>query len=261
LLSKSGKKPDRADCFMTIGQPDYSIIIPAFNEAEFLPDTLTAVKTAQGVFPRRAGEVIVVDNNSTDQTAQIAHQAGVTVVFEPVNQISRARNAGAATAKGKYLIFLDADTIITPVLLGKTLEILDSGKISGGGTVLDVSAAKFLRVKILIRLWNFISRLRKLAAGLYLFCLRQAWQDIGGFDESVYIAEELIFSKHLKKWAKKQNMKFCILDIPIQTSWRKYQWFSYKTIVYHLVLGWFFKKDKNKCRLWYERKPAQRPNQ
>jgi glycosyltransferase involved in cell wall biosynthesis len=238
--------------------PHYSIIIPAFNEEEYLGGTLTAVKAAQSVFPHRICEIIVVDNNSTDNTAQIAKSFGATVIFEPVNQISRARNRGAKAAKGKYLIFLDADTLISPGLLGKTLEFLDTGKIAAGGTVVDDSQVKIPREKFLIHLWNFISRFRKLAAGLYLFCLRQAWQDIGGFDESVYIAEELIFSKHLKKWAKKQNMKFCILDIPIQTSWRKYQWFSYRTIVYSLVLGWFFKKDKNKCRLWYERILAQK---
>ena len=234
---------------------EYSIIIPAFNEEALLGSTLTSVKNAQSHFPNRIGEIIVVDNNSTDKTAQIAKSFGATALFEPVNQISRARNRGAKTAKGKYLLFLDADTLLSQELLGETLGILDSGKIAGGGTVLDNSVAKLPREKFLIRLWNFISRFRNLAAGLYLFCLRQAWLDCSGFDETVYIAEELILSKHLKKWAKKHNMKFCILDIPIQTSWRKYQWFSYRTIVYSLVLGWFFKKNKAKCRLWYERKP------
>ncbi len=235
---------------------EYSIIIPAYNESALLGKTLQTVKDAQSRFPTRTGEIIVVDNNSTDNTADIAKSFGATVVFEPINQISKARNRGAKSAKGKYLIFLDADTLMSQELLGKTLQILDSGNFVGGGTVIDDSAAKLPREKFLIRFWNSISRFRNLAAGLYLFCLRQAWQDCGGFDETVYIAEELILSKHLKKWAKKHNMKFCILDIPIQTSWRKYQWFSYTTIVYSLVLGWFFKKNKAKCRLWYERKPT-----
>jgi len=243
---------------MNASAPHYSIIIPAFNEAAYLGDTLASVKTSQSVFLHRIGEIIVVDNNSIDQTAQIARQAGANVVFEPVNQISRARNRGAEAAKGKYLIFLDADTIISPQLLGKTLELLDSGKTAGGGTVLESSGTKLLRVKFLLRLWNFISRFRKLAAGLYLFCLRQAWQDIGGFDESVYIAEELIFSKHLKKWAKKHKMNFRILDIPVRTSLRKFHWFHYRTIVWSLAVGLFVKRNKNKCRLWYERKSVQK---
>jgi glycosyltransferase involved in cell wall biosynthesis len=246
---------------MTVSLPDYSIIIPAFNEAAYLGSALASVKNAQSSFAHQTGEIIVVDNNSTDQTPQIAKSFGVTVVFEPVNQISLARNRGAQAAKGKYLIFLDADTALSEQLLRKTLELLDSGKIAGGGTLLDHSSAEPLKVKRLIQLWNLISRFRNLAAGLYLFCLKQAWQDIGGFDETVYIAEELIFSKQLKKWAKKHNMRFCILDIPIQTSWRKFQWFTYKTIVLSLAMGWFFKKNKDKCRLWYERNAAQKPNQ
>jgi glycosyltransferase involved in cell wall biosynthesis len=246
---------------MTVSLPDYSIIIPAFNEAAYLIATLVSVKNAQGFFARRTGEVIVVDNNSTDQTAEIARNHGCTVVFEPINQISRTRNRGARAAKGKYLIFLDADTILSEQLLKKTLELLDSGKIVGGGTLLEYRHAEKLRIRWLVQFWNFISRFRKLAAGLYLFCLAQAWEDIGGFDESVYVAEELIFSKKLKKWAKKHKMKFRILDIPIRTSFRKFYSFSYGTIVSSLAFGLFVKKNKDKCRLWYERNPAQKPNQ
>ncbi|HBG28404.1 MAG: hypothetical protein A2Y10_11100 [Planctomycetes bacterium GWF2_41_51] len=233
---------------------DYSIVIPAYNEEDFLPNTLASVKEAQLSVPQRSGEVIVVDNNSTDKTAQIAKEFGAIVVFEPVNQISRARNAGAKIANGKYFIFLDADTTLSQRLLQKTLELLDSGKIAGGGTIVDDKQVSLAREKFLIRLWNFISRVRTLAAGLFLFCLAEGWRDVGGFDETVYIAEELIFSKRLKKWAKKKNMKFCILDIPIQTSWRKYQWFDYKTLVFGLTFGWFFKKNKAKCHIWYDRK-------
>ncbi len=238
---------------MTDCLPDYSIIIPAFNEAAYLGSTLVSVKNTQNSLAPRTGEIIVVDNNSTDNTAETAKSFGATVIFEPVNQISRARNRGAKAAKGKYLIFLDADTTLPQQLLRKTLELLDSGRTAGGGTLLDCSGTKLFRVKFLLGLWNFISQSRKLAAGLYLFCLKQAWETIGGFDESVYIAEELIFSKQLKKWAKKRNMKFRILDIPVRTSLRKFQWFSYKTIVLSLISGWFFKKDKSKCRLWYDR--------
>jgi cellulose synthase/poly-beta-1,6-N-acetylglucosamine synthase-like glycosyltransferase len=244
---------------MTVSLPDYSIIIPAFNEAAYLSSTLVSVKNAQKSFAKRTGEIIVVDNNSTDQTAEIARNHGCTVVFEPINQISRARNCGASAAKGKYLIFLDADTLLSQQLLGETLELFDSGKTAGGGAMLEYRHAEKLRIRWLVQLWNFISRFRKLAAGLYLFCLAQAWRDIGGFDESVYVAEELIFSKQLKKWAKKHKMKFLILDTPIRTSFRKFYSFPYRTIVSSLAFGLFVKKNKDKCRLWYERNPAAEP--
>src|SRR6266853_2097683 len=79
-----------------------SIIVPAFNEEKLLARTLGQLKEAMRVFDAQgwAGQLIVCDNNSTDRTSQIARDAGAEVVFEPVNQIARARNAGAATASG-----------------------------------------------------------------------------------------------------------------------------------------------------------------
>ena len=77
-----------------------SIVVPAFNEERLLGGSLAQIKSAAGAFTQRGWdfELIVCDNNSTDRTAEIARAAGATVVFEPVNQIARARNSGAAAA-------------------------------------------------------------------------------------------------------------------------------------------------------------------
>ena len=77
-----------------------SVIIPAFNEERLIGETLRLVKAAMTAFSWRrwATEVIVCDNNSTDRTAELARAGGAAVVFEPVNQIARARNCGAAAA-------------------------------------------------------------------------------------------------------------------------------------------------------------------
>ena len=86
---------------------DYSIVIPAYNEEELLPRTLHALAAAMATTDL-LGEVVVTDNNSTDATAAVAAAHGARVVFEPINQISRARNCGAAAALGDFLIFVDA---------------------------------------------------------------------------------------------------------------------------------------------------------
>jgi glycosyltransferase involved in cell wall biosynthesis len=92
--------------------PDYSVIIPAFNEEEFLAETILAAREAMNAGDRK-GELIVVDNNSTDSTAEVARKAGADrVVFEAHNQIARARNAGAAATTTPLLVFVDADTRI-----------------------------------------------------------------------------------------------------------------------------------------------------
>ena len=99
----------------------FTIIIPAFNEAAYLGATLDSIEDAAAHL--RAGsdaetDVIVVDNNSTDETAPIARSKGAAVVHEPVQGIARARNTGARHAEGDVLVFVDADVTAPPTLLG-----------------------------------------------------------------------------------------------------------------------------------------------
>ena len=78
---------------------DISVIIPAFNEARYLPGTLESILRASEHLRSKAEvdvEVIVVDNNSTDETATVAGDMGATVIQEPVQGIGRARNRGAS---------------------------------------------------------------------------------------------------------------------------------------------------------------------
>ena len=87
-------------------------MVPAFNEEQLIEASLRSIRAAMAAFDRAGweSELIVCDNNSTDRTADIARAMGATVVFEPINQISRARNAGAAAASGGWLVFVDADS-------------------------------------------------------------------------------------------------------------------------------------------------------
>ena len=114
--------------------PRYSIIVPAFNEEVWLAKSLPAIHRAMGAVDK-SGELIVVDNNSTDATAVVAERHGAKVVFEPINQISRSRNAGARLAQGAYLVFVDADTLITADLLKAALANLESGTCCRVGVV------------------------------------------------------------------------------------------------------------------------------
>ena len=77
-----------------------SVIVPAFNEEKLIAASLRSMQEAMHGFSGRGWEteIVVCDNNSTDATAALARAGGARVVFEPVNQISRARNAGAAAA-------------------------------------------------------------------------------------------------------------------------------------------------------------------
>ena len=108
----------------------YTLVIPAYNEAALLPSTLASVRQAMQACSH-AGELVVVDNNSSDDTAEVARAGGARVVFEAHNQISRARNAGAQASESEALVFLDADTRLPPGLLQTALDLLAGGACCG----------------------------------------------------------------------------------------------------------------------------------
>ena len=120
-----------------------SVIVPAFNEERLLGETLHQVSRAMTPFAQRqwATELIVCDNNSTDRTAEVARAAGARVVFEPVNQIARARNCGAAAATGDWLIFVDADSHPGAELFEDVAAQIESGRRLAGGSCRTVTPA------------------------------------------------------------------------------------------------------------------------
>jgi glycosyltransferase involved in cell wall biosynthesis len=236
---------------------DYSIIVPAYNEEAYLPSTLAILKASMAALTEFRGEIIVTNNNSTDRTAEIAEASGARVVFEEHQQIARARNVGGKEAHGRYLIFVDADTRISPALLRKTLTALESGSNCGGGTIAEYDAFPPLVARGGLKVWLFISRTFKWASGAYVFCPRQAFLDTGGFDERYYAAEEIFFSGALKRWGKRSGKAFVILDEPIITSSRKLEWYGLSGIAI-MILGMFLHlrplQNREACeRIWYRR--------
>lgn len=236
---------------------DYSVIIPAYNEALHLPDTLRNLQNAMSDLKHLHGEIIVVDNNSTDCTAEIAGNAGAKVVFEAHNQISRARNCGGRAANSPNLIFLDADTTISTDILRQSLDMLLSGQYYGGGINVGFTEDSPLLIKLFTKLWNSHAGLRKWVAGCYIFCLKQAFDDIGGFREDIYAAEEIYFAKSMAKWGKIRHLNFGYIRSEfIATSPRKIAEHStLKLLGIMLLLGIFpcLQKSKRMCKIWYNR--------
>src|SRR5690349_5713391 len=82
---------------------EVSVIIPAYNEEKYLPETLERVAKAL-TFASYPSEIIVVDNDSQDQTKQIAETFGAKVILEKEHNIAEVRNTGALNASGDVLI-------------------------------------------------------------------------------------------------------------------------------------------------------------
>lgn len=238
----------------------YSIIIPTYNEAAELPATLRSIRAAMQT-SHLQGECIVVNNNSSDDTASVALEHGADlVVHETINQIARARNAGAAKSSGRYLIFIDADTRIQPQLLTEALDRLQNTACVGGGSVIRFEGDVGTIGRFGIGMWERISKITRIAAGSFLFCRRDAFEAVGGYDESLYASEEVRFSRQIKKWGKATNLQFVILDhAPALTSARKLKWYSGAQIlawVAFMTLMPLAVRSRRLCGFWYKRPDA-----
>jgi len=200
-----------------------SVIIPAFNEEKFLEGTLTRLETAinENNSDGFTWEIIVCDNNSTDGTSDLAERLGARVVVEPHNQIAKARNRGASVARGKWLLFLDADSYPSVKLLSETLTIIESNQYVGCGTTVKVKGGTVFN-KLRMERLNPLFRLFNWSGGAYLLCRVDAFQALGGFSQDLYAYEEVDFVIRLKRYGRLQNQKFTVLHrYPVVTSGRK----------------------------------------
>jgi glycosyltransferase involved in cell wall biosynthesis len=235
-----------------------SIIVPAYNEEKLMTGCLEHISKAveANVSANWTAEVIVVDNNSTDRTAELARAAGAQVVFEAINQISRARNAGARVADGDWFLFIDADSYLHPATLAELLRCIRQGRSAAGGCVVWLDPAPRYAVPFL---WigNALLRLLRLAAGSFVFCRREAFADVGGFSVDLYAAEEIDFSHKLKKWGRQRGLNFSILyEQAHVSSGRKFHLYSRKEIFMHcfralLLFPWTL-RDPEKLAFFYD---------
>ena len=231
-----------------------SVVVPAFNEERLLAGSLAAVREAMSAFPQ--GELIVCDNNSTDRTAEIARAAGASVVFEPVNQIARARNRGAAAASGDWLVFVDADSYPSRELFADALQAMRRGDCLAGGATIGFDT-RDPYVRFWIAFWNGLSRRARWMAGSFIFCEAAAFRAIGGFDEALFAGEEIDLSRRLKRVARAQGKQVVILDRhPLYTSDRKIHLYTKREHAVFMLKTLLFAgrnlRDRKACYAWYD---------
>ena len=226
-----------------------SFIVPAYNEEFELPRTLAALRKA-AVSVGRPYEIIVVDDGSTDATPRISTAEGAVLVQIQRRQIAAARNAGAAAARGGILFFVDADTQIQPEHITSAVSALTSG-CSGGSALVAVDGAIPPWARIFLRVFSFFYFGNNLGAGAFLFTTRENFQRVGGFDEQLFIGEEVYLSIALKKIGR-----FKILSLPVLTSGRKLRMHSGARIlsgsVAIMLRGKRGCRKRENCEFWYD---------
>ncbi len=171
-----------------------SAIVPTWNEAGWLPCLLRRLGEDPSVI-----EVIVADNDSSDGTVQIARSGNCKVVSGGLPAFGR--NAGARAAVGSHLLFADADVVVTPSIMAAIrLEFADPGCALVHFRLVPVTKRPLVRFSY--RLVDFYARLcHRLGVpqgSAPLICVRRdAFESAGGFDESVYVAEDVDFIRQV----------------------------------------------------------------
>lgn len=188
--------------------PKISLIIPAFNEENYLPALLDSVDAARAHYSRGAGEVevIVADNSSTDRTSEIARSRGCRVAQVTKPAIAASRNGGARIASGEIIAFVDADCTIHP----QTFNVIDAA-IASPEVVAGATGARFDRASLGIGLTTLIGEVLFLFANLdigVVFCRRADWKNVGGYNEALLCAEDVDFLVALKKLGRPRGQRF-----------------------------------------------------
>ncbi len=236
-----------------------SFVVPAFNEEKLLPLCLASIGEAAAVFAEGGWEweVIVCDNNSSDGTAQVAREAGAGVVFEGENQIARARNRGASAASGDWLVFVDADSLVSRGLLEDLRQVICSDQAIGGSCCLACRGVSSARMQWMFHIWNRISCFFRWAAGSFLFCRRDVFERLGGFSLRYFAAEDVELGRRMKRAARREGKSVVILDKhPLLTSARKLELYSFAEFIITLVKltlchRWMVRSRKT-CFYWYD---------
>ena len=234
-----------------------SFVVPAYNEERDLSATLRAIHGA-GSLTGEAAEVVVADDASTDQTAEVATAHGTSVVRVAHRQISATRNAGARATGGNLLVFVDVDTLVTPAVVLGALRAVRRGAVDGGcGFRFDGHVPVYARVLLPFVLGAY--RVLGLASVCFLFCTRPAFDAVGGFDEDVLADEEAWMSRALARVGR-----FVVLRERVVTSERKLRTYSPGELLRAIRTGTTRRRsasdDRTCLELWYgERRPDPTP--
>ncbi len=179
----------------------FSIIIPTFNEEDCLPRLLEDIVEQK----EKSFEVIVVDGNSTDKTPEIvksfASRFHIQFILSQKSNVSYQRNIGAKSAKGKYLVFFDADVqlpkrflqILKQEILKTPSDYITTYGRADSRIIYDVILARFFN--ILMDISKFIEK--PCVMGFNFIIKKSVFEKSNGFREDVLHGEDFELAERL----------------------------------------------------------------
>ena len=231
-----------------------SVVIPAYNEELYLPEALTRVTNALAV----AGwpsEIVVVDNDSHDSTRAISESFGARVVSEMEHNISCVRNTGAAHATGDILIFLDADTLVPELLFKRIANTMEDENCLGGAVAVNWGELERMWMKFYLLGGKFWTTVFNMKQGAAQFCRRSVFEQLNGYDQTIFMGEDVEFYWRLSKFAKQNGGRLHFIeDLPVTTSARRFDKMNlWKTLLLtnpiFIPFAW---RKKRWWKDWYE---------
>lgn len=171
-------------------EPTVSVVVPARNEAAYLPATLASLAEQR----MDAYEVIVVDGDSTDATAEIAADWGARVIEGPGDGIGAGRDLGSEYARGDWLVFVDADTKVDPAYLEAMLGYVDERDLAAASSRCHIPGVRSLPMELTIN--HVFPRLeRPILPGFNFFVDAAVYRETGGFPDVAN--EDTAYSRQL----------------------------------------------------------------
>ncbi len=248
---------------MSDGDPrGISVVVPAYNEAAHLPTLVASLRAAEERSPVPV-EVIVADNDSGDATAAVARELGCRVAHVEQRAIAAARNGGAAIARHGRLAFVDADMVVHPDTFAVVDRLLRRDDVIGG-----VTRVTYERWSIGIALTYAavfpVVRAMGVDTGV-VFCRRVDFEEVGGFDTSRRIAEDVDLQRRLIRLGKGRGQRWVHApEVRAVSSTRKFDEhgdFHGLGLGLRLAAGLVFRRsvaDRVIDRYWYDAR--QRPD-
>ena len=225
-----------------------SVIITTKNEEKHISRCLESVKEQS--YSQDKIEIIVVDNNSIDNTKEIAKQY-TNKIYDYGPERSAQRNLGAREAKGKYILYLDADMILSNDVISECISMCEDQGI----------LALYIPEKIIGK--NFWRPIRNFERSFYnascidavRFIRKDKFLEIGGFDEKLNGPEDWDFDRRIKDIGKIGIIKSPLYhneeSFSLKEYWRKKSYYVKNFSGYVEKWGWNDKIIKKQLGFWY----------
>lgn len=181
-------------------RPEITVFVPAYNEEKHLPACLKRLKEQN--FSENKYEIVVIDNASTDKTAQVAKQMGARVVREDKKGYVNALRRGFKEAYGKYVAVTDADTIVPRDWVENIYKTFTDRKnvcLVGGGVIFS---PKTPLCSFIEPLYNIGLGIFKTASGQNLAIRKDVYEKIGGLDPRINYSVDAWLSFMAHKYGK-----------------------------------------------------------